>query len=159
MLTITCDTDAEQEQLLTAMLNGRLSAALDALGQPDFQLARREPGRPPRTFAGGSATNTTFVTSGDAPLSGGGGGWGSTHIANIPLPDGEQRMTGGSGSSSSLPPFGPNPSGGNGGWTAPPPITDCPVAGFAAVDDPAYDMCVCGRRHITITAHGGGGPQ
>jgi hypothetical protein len=91
MLTITCDTDAEQEQLLTAMLNGRLSAALDALGQPDFQLARREPGRPPRTFAGGGTTNSTFVTSGDAvPSSGGSGGWGSSNIANIPLPGGEQ---------------------------------------------------------------------
>jgi hypothetical protein len=48
--------------------------------------------------------------------------------------------------------------GGNGGWIAPPPITDCPVVGFAAVDDPAYDMCVCGRRHITVAAWGSGGP-
>lgn len=46
-----------------------------------------------------------------------------------------------------------------GRWTPPPPITDCPVAGFAAVDDPAYDMCVCGRRHITVTASGSGGSE
>jgi hypothetical protein len=85
MLTITCDTDAEQEQLLAATKDGTLSTALAALGSPDFQLARREPGRPPRTFAGGGTTNSTFVTGGAVRLSGGSGGWGSVNIANIPL--------------------------------------------------------------------------
>src|ERR1017187_10540007 len=79
-----------------------------------------------------------------------------THLADEKA--GEQQMTGGAGASSSPPPFGPNPPGGNGGWTSPPPITDCPIVGFAAVDDPAYDMCVCGRRHITVTAWVSGGP-
>jgi hypothetical protein len=86
MLTITCDTDAEEADLLTAMHDGTLDAALDALGQPEFQLVRREPGRPPRPFAGGGTTNTTFVTGGVLPAGGGSGGWGSSHIANIPLP-------------------------------------------------------------------------
>jgi hypothetical protein len=46
-------------------------------------------------------------------------------------------------------------------WTPPPEITPCPYVeeGIAAADDPAYDMCACGRRHITITAYGSGGSE
>ena len=40
-----------------------------------------------------------------------------------------------------------------GDWS-PPELTDCPVLGYAAVDDFRYDMCVCGKRHVTVTAYG-----
>jgi hypothetical protein len=42
-------------------------------------------------------------------------------------------------------------------WQPPPPVTPCPLMGEAYVDDPAYDMCICGRRHITIECWGSGG--
>jgi hypothetical protein len=81
MLTITCDTDAEQEQLLAAMGDGTLDAALGALGQPEFQLARRDPGRPPRVFAGGGTTSTVYVPAGGSLLSYGGGAGGRGNVS------------------------------------------------------------------------------
>ena len=70
-------------QLLAAMHDGTIDTAMAALGSPDYQLARREPGQPrPRTFAGGSATNATFTAGGSLSFAGGGGGGGTgtTHV-------------------------------------------------------------------------------
>lgn len=41
------------------------------------------------------------------------------------------------------------------GWAPVPP--ECPVTGWPQFDDPAYDMCTCGHRHIKVTVWGGGG--